>query len=235
MQLSYLEFGEKGKTIVFLHGWQQDKKSLSSLAPYLYQEYRLFFLDLPGFGQSDRPKDNFTSFDYADAVKSWINQKKLKNINLAGHSFGGKIAAIISAQNPKLVSKLILMACSGVVSPPKQPPLRKFIPKPLVKLGRPLYIKLFASRDYKQAANLLPIFKSVVKEDLTEIFRQINIPTLILWGKEDEELPFSNGQKINNLIKGSFFSLVSGSHFFFQQQPQETASLISKFIEDGKI
>lgn len=229
MNLSFIEFGEKGKTIVFLHGWQQDKKSFIPLVPFLHQKYRLIFIDLPGFGRSPKPNDTFTSFDYAEIIKTWLGQKKLKDIILVGHSFGGKVAAIIASQDTNLVSKLILMTGSGFATPSKFS-FRKFFPKPIISFLSPLYIKLFASRDYREAGNLLPIFKNVVKDDLSETFRSLHLPTLILWGQEDKELPVIFGQRIKRHVKGSQLKLLPGGHFFFQEYPQETAEAISQFI-----
>jgi pimeloyl-ACP methyl ester carboxylesterase len=53
MEIDFLEFGKKGaKNIVFLHGWQQDKKSFAPLVPFLFKKSHLFLIDLPGFGKS---------------------------------------------------------------------------------------------------------------------------------------------------------------------------------------
>jgi len=226
----HFQFGVKGLPLVFFHGWQQDSRSFFSLVPFLHQDYRLFFLDLPGFGQSENPPLSFSSFDYAKAITNWLKKRNLKQIVLIGHSFGGKIAAIISAENPKVVNKLILIASSGVSHPRIVSNLVKIIPKKtLEKIPNRLKM-FFASRDYKEAGLLLPIFKRVVKEDIHPIFAKIKIPTLIIWGKRDQELPSQDGKVIQGLIKKSKLVLIEGDHFPFWQNPQKIAKLIKNFI-----
>ncbi len=231
MRINFLQFGEKGQPLVFLHGWQQNSRSFLPLVPFLYQHYRLFFLDLPGFGQSEKPPLNFSSFDYAGVITAWLKKRNLKKIVLVGHSFGGKIAAIISTENPQMVKKLILIASSGLPHRQAVSNLIKLFPKKtLEKL--PSHLKtIFASRDYKEAGELLPVFKRVVKEDLRPIFAKIEVQTLIIWGKSDQELPAMDGEIIHGLIKKSKLVFVEGDHFSFWQEPKKIAELIKNFIE----
>lgn len=234
MKINYLQFGKRGQPIIFLHGWQQNSRSFSTLVPFLYKNYRLFLLDLPGFGKSEFPPIDFSSFDYAKVIIEWIKKKRLKEVILVGHSFGGKIAAIITAQEPNLVSKLILIASAGIPHPKKYYRFKKIIPSRLIKKIPFCLRSVFVSRDYKQAGKLLPIFKNIVKEDLRPIFSRINIPTLIIWGKNDKELSVKDGKKIHQLIKKSKLTITAGGHFPFWENPQKAAKLINQFIKNER-
>lgn len=230
MGIKFLEFGEKGQVIVFLHGWQQDKRSFSPLVPYLHQHYRLILLDLPGFGQSENPPENFTSYDFAQTIAEWLKQQKLSKVILVGHSFGGKVASIIASQYPDQITKLVLIANSGIVHLKFWNKVAKIIPQFLKKY----LASLVVSRDYRNAGKLLPIFKTIVKEDLTNDFKNIKKPTLIIWGKNDSELPVSDGQKVNELIKNSHLEIVEGNHSPFLADPEKIALLINNFIVNDK-
>jgi len=234
MKINFLQFGEKGKPIIFFHGWQQNSRSFSALVPFLYKNYRLFLLDLPGFGKSEFPPPNFSSFDYAQAIAKWIKEKRLKKAILVGHSFGGKIAAIVAVQEPNLISRLILIASASIPHPKKYYRLKKFIPSQLIKIIPFRLRSIFASRDYKQAGKLLPIFKNIVKEDLRPIFSKINIPTLIIWGENDKELSVKDGKEIHQLIKKSKLTITAGDHFPFWKNPQKAAKLINQFIKNER-
>lgn len=231
MQINYLQFGEKGLPLVFLHGWQQNSHSFLPLVNFFYKDYRLFFLDLPGFGKSEKPPDNFSSFDYARVITDWLRKKNFKKIILIGHSFGGKIAAIISSQNPSLVSKLVLIGNSGLPYPSRVTAFKRIIPKFLLKKIPTSLKMVFASRDYKQAASLLPVFKTVVKENISQKLAEIKISTLIIWGKDDQEIPLKYGQKMQKLISKSKLVVVDGDHFPFWQNPQKTANIIKEFLK----
>lgn len=232
MKIDYLQFGQRKKpAILFLHGWQQDKRSFSPLVPFLHSSYCLFLLDLPGFGKSDLPPPKFSSFEYAKVIASWARQKKLKKVVLVGHSFGGKVAAIIAACYPRLASKLILIASAGLPHPKRWYRLKSLLPRWLQKTISPVFRPILASRDYKQAGQLLPIFKTIVQEDLRPIFSKIKTLTLIIWGKDDQELSPKDGEKIHQLIKNSQLVIVKGNHFPFWQNPSKIAKLIDEFIK----
>lgn len=237
MKIDFLEFGSSGQPIVFLHGWKQDKRSFSSLVPFLHHHYHLFLIDLPGFGKSDPPSLDFTSFDYNRAITDWINRKGLKKIILVGHSFGGKIAAIIASHHPELVSKLVLIASSGIPHSPGWLRFKSCLPLWFHQIVSPFLKIILASRDYKQAGKLLPIFKTVVREDLRPVFSKIKTPTLIIWGEQDRELPLEDGQKIHQLINNSHLAVVDGDHFPFWQKPKKIVQLIDNFAKakNGKI
>ncbi len=232
MKINYLQFGKRGQPIVFLHGWQQNSRSFATLVPFFYKDYRLFLFDLPGFGKSEFPPPGFSSFDYAKAVSGWLKEKGLKKVILVGHSFGGKIAAIIAYQEPTLILKLVLIASAGLPHSKKYYQLKKFIPPRLIKKIPSCLRSVFVSRDYKQAGELLPIFKTIVKEDIRPIFSKISNPTLIIWGKNDQELPTEDGKKIHQLIKKSKLAIISGDHFPFWENPQKVAKLINQFIKN---
>jgi pimeloyl-ACP methyl ester carboxylesterase len=230
MQLKYLSFGQIGKNIVFLHGWQQDKRSFSSLVPFLYKQYQLYLVDLPGFGQTPMPKTDSSFKEYCQIVVSWLNQKKISPVILVGHSFGGKMASLITALHPELIEKLILIAPSAIAQPKFWYPLKDRLPKKLIKLISPILKPFIVSRDYQNAGNLLPLFKTFVKEDLRPYFSEIKVPTLLLWGKQDEELSLAHARVIHRLIPNSRLEIIPGGHSFFQTQPEETARLIDNFI-----
>jgi pimeloyl-ACP methyl ester carboxylesterase len=228
MEPNFLEFGEGKTPIVFIHGWQQDCHSFTPLVPFLFKQHRLFLIELPGFGKSNLPKTINSSADYARILEEWLLKKKLAPIILVGHSFGGKIAALIAYHNPKIIAKLILIASSGIPESKIWYHFKMLVPPWIKRIIAPLLV----SRDYKSAGNLQPLFKNIVKEDLRPIYPQIKSPTLIIWGKEDKELPLKFGKAIHQLIPKSRLEIVSGNHFVFQQNPQEIADLIANFIKN---
>ena len=71
------------KTLVFLHGWGVDSKLWFKVLPELIKKnYSLYFLDLPGFGQSQIPNTTYDVDDYKKIVYGFVKKLGLKNINL---------------------------------------------------------------------------------------------------------------------------------------------------------
>jgi len=70
-----------------------------------------------------------------------------------------------------------------------------------------------------------------VREDLLEFARRIRVPTLLIWGMQDNQTPLSDGEKIRDAIRQSEMEVIQGAtHFVHQEKPQEVAALIREFI-----
>jgi pimeloyl-ACP methyl ester carboxylesterase len=70
---------------------------------------RTLFVDLPGFGISDRPADfGYTLEEHADAVAAVLDASALRGAEVVGHSMGGAVAVVLAHRRPDLVSRLVL-------------------------------------------------------------------------------------------------------------------------------
>ena len=67
----YYEVEGQGHPILLLHGWGQSVAAFKPVFDYLKNNFQVYSLDFPGFGQSDEPKTVWSIYDYADMVKSW--------------------------------------------------------------------------------------------------------------------------------------------------------------------
>ena len=80
------------KTLVFLHGWGVSSEIFKPLYYFLKDEFNIYDLDLPGFGQTPIEKP-MTLKDYADFVHKFLKDNKIEQPIIIGHSFGGAVAA----------------------------------------------------------------------------------------------------------------------------------------------
>jgi abhydrolase domain-containing protein 6 len=94
MTWPYLEGGNPaGKPLVLVHGFGGDKDNWSFYAPYIKQDYRLIFPDLPGFGENDRsmaPDHSIAA--QAERLRGFLDTLKIGKCHLGGNSMGGAIA-----------------------------------------------------------------------------------------------------------------------------------------------
>lgn len=93
VKLHYYDIGNRGekKALVLIHGWTGNAElwngSYSS-----FPKYRVIALDLPGHGQSDKPKTDYTMDYFARAVNAVLVKAKVSGAVLVGHSMGMPIA-----------------------------------------------------------------------------------------------------------------------------------------------
>ncbi len=86
-----------GKPIVLIHGLGASSYTWSKIAPELAKTHRVIAIDLKGFGESDKPlDDHYSIFDQAKLVEDYIIHKKLHDVTLVGHSFGGGVALAVA-------------------------------------------------------------------------------------------------------------------------------------------
>jgi len=228
------------KTLVFLHGWGVDSKLWFKIASELINKnYSLYFLDLPGFGQSQIPNSNYDIDDYKKIVYEFVKKLGLKNINLIGHSFGGSISIKIASENPIFLEKLILVNASGIrySSTPKK--IKTLLAKIVSPLFSPSFMQPFRFKFYQMIGSeylnipaMSRIFKKVVSQNLLPILLEINKPTLIISGDKDKITPVALAKKMNEKIKNSKLIILSAGHFSFLDQPEEFIKALINFIND---
>jgi pimeloyl-ACP methyl ester carboxylesterase len=103
-----------GPTLLFLHGLGLNRSFWSPLIAQLSSSHRCIAVDLPGHGASRDHVTNGSMSSYAAAVREVMEQQKLSNVTLVGHSMGGQIAMILALQMPSVITKLVLVCAAGI-------------------------------------------------------------------------------------------------------------------------
>lgn len=81
---------------------------------------RTLFVDLPGFGLSDRPADfGYSLEDHADALACVLEASGVRGAEVVGHSMGGAVAIVLAHRRPELVSRLVLAEANLDPNPPE--------------------------------------------------------------------------------------------------------------------
>lgn len=236
----YFEAYGRGDPILFLHGWGADHQIWQPLLPHLSPlPFQLLILDLPGFGQSVPLPKPFTLADYTQVAAAFAKELELSHLTLVGHSFGGKIAISYALNHP--LKKLVLIDGAGIKR-------RGFKTRILLNAARsfrlldlkPLNLlrrraaPYFQAKDYRQISNadLRDTFRLTVEEDLRNKIKNINTPTLLIWGGEDTETPLRDAAIMKKEIKKSILKIIPESgHFPFLDHPEVVAKLIVEFLE----
>ena len=111
-RLSTLEAGI-GPAVVAFHGLGGTKGSFLLTVAALAERFRVIAVDLPGFGDSDKPIG--AAYDapfFAAAMIDLLDALELERVDLIGNSLGGRIALEVALQDPERVGRLALLAPS---------------------------------------------------------------------------------------------------------------------------
>ena len=241
--VSYTTYGSLsgGTPALFLHGWRSSKDVWKGVQSSLLDSgVSSIALDLPGFGQSESPKEAYDVDLYAGLVHEWMKKLNIESAFLIGHSFGGRIAIQCGARYPAVFKKIVLVDSAGIREKNAGRDAVKgvagimkpfFAPAFMQPLRRALY-RLMGAEDYLKTPELKETFVNVIEEDLSPLLPKITAPVLILWGANDRDTSPEDGKKMASLIPASRFVLLPGAgHYSFLDVPQAFTSELIAFLK----
>ncbi|MDQ3112290.1 MAG: alpha/beta hydrolase [Bacteroidota bacterium] len=100
--------------LFFVHGLGLNSLLWKYAVQHLMSDFRCIAIDLPGHGNSWDQRGNFSMSFYAQVLRSTIEEMRLNDITLVGHSMGGQISAITALQMQAVVNRLVLVSSAGV-------------------------------------------------------------------------------------------------------------------------
>lgn len=136
--LHYEVYGQGEETIVFLHGLPTSSYLYRKLTKSLSSKYKLVYIDLLGFGKSEKPKDNGSNYKWstqACIISTILKELEVDTYTLAMHDMGSLVGLELLEKDLSKINNLILFNCilsKNGFNYPKFP--FKFIPKALAKL-----------------------------------------------------------------------------------------------------
>ena len=190
--------------IVFLHGFNGNSKSWAFQFLHFRDKRSVIAIDAPGFGKSDAADLNM--FEIAKLVNNLLTNLGIKKFDLVGHSMGGMLAQIVSADFSDSVNKLVLSCTHKGYALPPQSPLRKPYSQRLEerkKLSNEEFGKLRIKKMLPELKDKeIFSFLSIISEEITEgsimsggmamqtldtstSLLKVNQPCLILKGSKD--------------------------------------------------
>lgn len=244
ININYIVEGE-GSPILILHGWGASIDTVRPIINILNNRYKVYALDLPGFGSSSEPKEAMDSFQYAEIVREFLKEMKIQKASFIGHSFGGKVSIILSSKYPDLVDKLVLIDSAGLI--PKRGlkyytkvysfKTLKFIYRKMffwIKNEKRMenFYKKFGSDDYRDSSGVMrQILVKVVNENLRPLLKDIKASTLIIWGDQDDATPVYMAHIMESEIKDSGLVVFEGAgHYAYLDQYNRFTAVINAFL-----
>jgi pimeloyl-ACP methyl ester carboxylesterase len=223
-----------------LHYWAGSGRAFEPLRPLLPPNSTLLAPDLPGFGDQAAPAGfDYSVASYADWVAQYIEEHKLTDYHLLGHSMGGKIALLLAARQPAGLHGLLLLS----PSPPTPEPISdEDRAASLAAYGKPAEAeKTFnkitriplSETEHQQVVddNLRTTHAAWEawllggsREDISAQMSTINVPCRVLVGESDQAIPLAaqRQQTLPLLPTGTPLVVVPGAgHLLPLEAPEE--------------
>jgi pimeloyl-ACP methyl ester carboxylesterase len=186
-------------------------------------------MDLPGFGDSEMPREDISIEGYGRSVESLCDELDLGQVVVVGHSMGGFTAAEFAIQYPQRVERLVLQAAAGISTSDlrREPVLagarvvggvatrtaaqsRLVATRPRLRwlvfqtvMRHPTRIPadlVYELVSHTGRPGFLPALEAIVSYDYRDRLSQIQCPTLIVWGAEDMLVPRRDADEYERVI-----------------------------------
>lgn len=261
-EIHYTESGS-GFPILMIHGFGGSNRDFYILDSLINKDYRVIRVDLPGFGLSDFPKLTGKDIDYTKEYDAYFNflldTLNLDSCYVMGNSLGGMMAWNLTVKHPNVVRKLILFNSAGYAMEKVsksanayifrykmvQLLLQRGIPKFATAkgVGRVFYKAPMLTEEkvqrlndfWNREGNLPHILAMASSKKYLDpsLIKQINCPTLIVWGKHDKIVSPEYAEQFHQDIKGSQVVIYdSCGHVPMLERPEDVRNDVIQFLNE---
>lgn len=245
--------------LVLIHGTSDSLHTWDAWTAGLEATHRVIRFDLPGFGLTGPdPRDDYSMPRYVRFVKALLDELGVERCVLVGNSLGGQIAWEAALAMPQRVERLVLVDASGYAPPLDTMPMafrlaripgirfamQFFLPRGLVRDG--------LQRAYGDPAKVSPALvdryydmalragnrralgfrvKTAAQAGEPARIRQLELPTLVMWGGHDHLLPLRWGQQFARDIRGARLVVFDElGHLPQEEDPVRTLAALQAFL-----
>lgn len=245
--------------LILIHGTSASLHTWEPLRARLGNRFRIIAYDQPGHGLTGpHPERDYTFEGMADALDAVFEAEDIERAVLVGNSMGGWVAWRDALENPDRVSALVLLDAAGIPkavdtesnlgfrllqSPAGRLAMRKFTPRAAVEASLldtvsvdaivtpdmvDRYWELLRYPGNRRAAG--DQFTSP-RRDLSGRLGEIEVPTLVLWGEQDQLIDASSAAVFTERMPNAKAVIFPGvGHLPMEEAPNRTADEIVRFL-----
>lgn len=231
LTVSYSDLGpDDAPVIIFIHGFPFNKSMWDMQVEALKDNYRVIAYDIRGHGNSDPGIDEFFIELFVNDLVRLMEKLRIEKSILCGLSLGGYIALNAVLKYPERFDGLILNDTQCMADTPEIKENRCLAIIRIMKNGVEQYAdeiikNLFAQESFTKKKNVIAAVKEMItstskqslcntlhalaeRKETCSRLREINIPVLIMVGKEDKITPIAAAQQMHKIIKDSNLQII---------------------------
>jgi pimeloyl-ACP methyl ester carboxylesterase len=241
--LHYETAGE-GPPLVLLHGIGSNSRSWSRQLAALAAQFKLIAWDMPGYGRSSDPPPIKPSMRfYAESLRGLLDSLVMSHVFLLGHSMGGVISQEFYRLFPGYVRALVLADTRNVRSQAgleeRLNSIRTMTPAQLAAQRAPKLLSRSApSHLVREVESIMSEVRpagyefaalALAESDTRDFIRTIEIPTLLIWGAEDEITPvWEDLEELPSHVQLKI--IADAGHLCYIEQPDQFNETVKRFL-----
>ena len=257
----YIEKGE-GEPVIPIHGFLYDSYMWNKNIDVLADRFKVYAVDLWGFGYSTREPMDYGYPLYANQLLKFMNALNIQKASLIGQSMGGGTSIFFSVNYRDRVNKLILVDPAGMPNPlpligkiANLPKLGEFLLgmksdfyRKMILSTTFIYDKGFITESYFENVTRFHKIKGTTEASLKILRKQffhtlpdevhrlaeMDVPVLIIWGRQDKAVPLERGEEMHKVLRGSRLEIFEqAGHCPHDEQSQKFNQLAVDFLSSS--
>ncbi|MCX5189641.1 alpha/beta fold hydrolase [Streptomyces sp. NBC_00268] len=249
LTLPYAEAGyPSGTPVVFVHGLGESWWAFEPLLRRLPASLHGYAPTQRGHGDADRPPEGYTPEDYAADLVAFLDAVDIDRAVLVASSTGGVHARMIAGSHPDRISGLVLIgvpgaledkpavtamreAVEGLVDPVPREFSEEFASGAVDRSVARGLVETMIDENLKVPAHVWrETLRGLRDTDLRATLAGILVPTLVIWGDQDDFLPRGDQQTILDAVHGSRLLAYEGAgHHVHWEQPDRVVADLAAF------
>ena len=250
MQDIYVDDIGSGFPLVLVHGYLGSSEMWSLQKEFLSKHFRVITPALPGFGESYKAKSLNSINQIAKLLLKLLEEKKINEFHLIGHSMGGMIAQEMVKISENKIQKLICFSTGSVGDIPgrfetmntTRDRLKKDgLKKTMSRVPQNWFFKGDKAQYYYFCENAVKNISIETADNALiamknwsgyENLKNIKQNTLIIWGDKDISYNFDQVETLKKNIPNSKLEIFKGcSHNVHLEEPKKFNEIVKKFLK----
>ena len=245
--------GSHDHTLLLTSPWPESLFAFARMWPTLAERARLFAIDLPGFGASERRAELLSPRAMGDFLAGLIEEVGLGRPHIVGPDVGTSAALFAAAAHPERVAGVIVGTGGAAIPLELGEPLaswvldpdldkyRRMDPRAIVQAaldnvagGVPDeiaadYLDCYAGDRFVESMHYVRRYPEELPQ-LAELLPEIETPVTIINGRDDPVVPLANAEFLDERLPNSRVVVIDGGHFIWEEAPADYAAAVLEAI-----
>jgi pimeloyl-ACP methyl ester carboxylesterase len=257
VRIRYADSGGSREPVVLLTSpWPESIYAFAPMWATLAEHARLFAIDLPGFGRSERRDDLLSPRAMGAFLAALIAEADLGRPHLVAPDVGTSAALFAAAAHPERVAGVIVGTGGAAIPLQLGEPLKSWVldpdldkyrqmdPRAIVNVAvdtvaggvpdgiRADYLDSYDGDRFAESMRYVRRYPEELPE-LAALLAQITTPVTIVNGRHDRVVPLANAEFLDERLPNSRLRIIDAGHFVWEEAPAEYAAIILDSITGG--
>jgi pimeloyl-ACP methyl ester carboxylesterase len=246
--------GTPGPTVLLTSPWPESLYAFTPMWTTLAEHARLFAVDLPGFGASERRDDLLSPRAMGEFLAQVIEEADLGTPHIVAPDVGTSAALFAAAAHPERIASVIVGTGGAAIPLELGEPLASWVldpdldkyraidPRVIVNVAvdtiaggvadeiRADYLACYDGDRFVESMRYVRRYPEELPQ-LAELLPRISTPVTIINGRHDPVVPLANAEFLDERLPNSRLAIIDAGHFVWEEAPAEYAAIVRDAID----